>query len=309
MRSLLIGAIGQLGTDLRRVLGDDCVGVDWPELDVRNVGQAQALLREQRPAVVINCAAQTNVDLCEDEVESAFAVNALGALHVTRAAAEVGAALVYISTDYVFGAAGVRTTPYDENDPPGPINVYGASKLAGEHLTLAYHPRALVVRTCGLYGHAGARGKGGNFVNTMLRLAREGKPIRVVNDQRLSPTSTVECAAKLVELIQHDAVGIYHVAAPDTCTWYEFAAAIFEEQGLPVDLRAIASDQYPMRARRPAMSALRSTRLGSVGVTSCRPWRAMLREYLQNTERFGRTAPASHASSAANVEQELGRHG
>jgi len=281
MRILLIGGSGQLGTDLRRMVPGECVPLDWPELDVQNQAQVRATLEAYAPDVVVNCAAQTNVDGCEDEPEAAFSVNAVGALHVVKCAQEVGAAVVYISTDYVFGAAGARATAYIESDTPGPINVYGASKLAGEHLTLTYNRRALVVRTCGLYGHAGARGKGGNFVNTMLRLAREGKPIRVVSDQRLSPTSTVECAGRIVALIEREAVGIYHVAASDSCTWYEFAQAIFEEDGLEVDLRAVSSDQYLMRARRPAMSALRSTRLNEIGVAPCRPWRALLREYLQ----------------------------
>jgi dTDP-4-dehydrorhamnose reductase len=281
VRTLLIGANGQLGTDLRRVLRGEWTGLDWPEFDVRSAAQVRAAISAHLPDVVINCAAQTNVDQCEDEPAEALSVNADGARHVAEGARDAGAAIVYISTDYVFGAAGACDRAYDEGARPGPINVYGASKLAGEHFTLAGNSRALIVRTCGLYGHAGARGKGGNFVNTMLRLAHEGKPIRVVNDQRLSPTSTVECAVKIVELIEHATVGICHVAAPDHCTWHEFAAAIFAEAGLAVDLQAISSDQYPQRARRPAMSALRSSRLGEIGVAPCRPWRTMLREYLQ----------------------------
>lgn len=282
MRTALIGATGQLGTDLRRVLTDDVVALDWPEFDVRREEQVQAVFQRYRPEVVINCAAQTDVDLCEDEPAAAFAVNALGAMHVARGAEPIEAAVVYISTDFVFGRAGARDEPYTEVDLPAPISVYGATKLGGEHATLAYNSGALVVRTCGLYGTAGARGKGGNFVETMLRLAGRGEPIRVVNDQRLSPTSTTECAARLCALIEKQARGVVHVAAPDSCTWFEFAQAIFAHERLDVDLRPVASAEFPRRARRPAMSALRSIRLDDFGVPPCRPWQEMLHAYLRS---------------------------
>jgi dTDP-4-dehydrorhamnose reductase len=280
MRVLIIGAQGQLGTDLRRVLPADTVGMDLPAFDVCRADQVRAVLARERPDCVINCAAQTNVDRCELEPGEAFAVNAHGAMHVAQAAAEVGARVIYISTDYVFGGDGERAEPYTESDRPMPLNVYGASKLAGEHLTLAYQPRSLVVRTSGLYGHAGARGKGGNFVETMLRLAASQKLIRVVADQRLSPTSTVELADRLVALLQCNAQGIVHVAAADGCTWFEFAREIFAVVGLEVDLQPVATSEYPVQALRPALSALRSERLEALGVPPCRAWRAMLREYL-----------------------------
>ena len=279
-RILIIGANGQLGTDLRQVLAGECSGVDWPEFDVQREEQVREFLRAQRPEVVVNCAALTNVDQCEDEPGPAFAVNAMGALNVARAAQEIGAAVVYISTDYVFGGEASREMAYTEDDLPAPLNIYGASKLAGEFLTQAYSTRALIVRTCGLYGHAGARGKGGNFVETMLRLATTGRPIRVVDDQRLSPTSTTECAAKLKALIECGASGLYHVAAPDSCTWFEFARTIFEFSGLNVDVTPICTAEYPVRARRPALSALTSRRLAQADVPPCRPWREMLQEYL-----------------------------
>jgi dTDP-4-dehydrorhamnose reductase len=278
---LIIGANGQLGTDLRRVFADKCTGVDWPEFDVQRQNQVRDFLREQRPEVVINCAALTNVDQCEDESGPAFAVNAIGAMNVARAAEEIGGTVVYISTDYVFGGDTSRKAPYTEDDPPAPLNVYGTSKLAGEFLTRAYNTRTRIVRTCGLYGHAGARGKGGNFVETMLRLAKGAQPVRVVDDQRLSPASTAECATKVKALVECGARGLYHVASSDSCTWFEFAQAIFEYQGLTVSLSPISSAEYPVRARRPAFSALTSQRLAQANVPPCRPWREMLREYLQ----------------------------
>lgn len=280
VRIILIGANGQLGTDLRRQLPGEVVGLDWPQFDVRSEEQVQTAMQDHRPDLVINCAAQTNVDLCEDESAEAFAINALGAMHVARWAENVGAAVMFISTDYVFGAAEPRAEPYTEEDLPGPVNVYGAGKLAGEQLTLAYNSHALVVRTSGLYGHAGARGKGGNFVETMLRLAHEGKPIKVVHDQRLTPTATMDLATRLAALSETNTLGVLHIAARDSCTWFEFAQTIFEHKQLDVDLQPINSAEFPTRARRPAMSALASVRLEQAGITPCRSWREMLHEYL-----------------------------
>lgn len=280
MKFLVIGSRGQLGTDLLDVLPPDTVGVDYPELDVRQPGAVRALLQRERPGWVINCAAQTHVDRCEQEPVEAFQVNALGALHVAHAAAEVGARVLFISTDYVFGGDLERLAPYTELDRPAPLGVYAASKLAGEQLTLANQPRGLVVRTAGLYGHAGARGKGGNFVETMLRLGAAGQPVRVVHDQRLCPTSSRAFAERLVAVLAADVAGILHVAAPDSCTWYEFARAIFELAGLRVDLQPIPSSAYPTPARRPSFSALTSIRADHYGLAPCPPWRGMLRDYL-----------------------------
>lgn len=281
MKILLIGGAGQLGRDLRVELEGDVVPLDLPEFDITDARQVAAAMESHRPDVVINCAAQTNVDGCEGAAEEAFAINALGAWHVARFASDIGAAVMYISTDYVFGGAGNHLLGYAETDMPAPVNVYGASKLAGEQLTMAYNSRSAVVRTCGLYGHAGARGKGGNFVETMLRLAGQGKALRVVNDQILSPTSTVECAMKVTKLVESSARGVFHVAASDQCSWYEFARAIFDRYGMNVDLTPIPTSEYPTPARRPAMSALRTERLPEVGIEPCRTWREMLHEYLE----------------------------
>ncbi len=279
-KTTLIGAAGQLGRDLQAVLSGPLMLLDLPEFDITDAAQVEAALEEQRPDVVINTAAQTNVDGCESAAREAFAVNALGALHVARAAVGIGAYLIYVSTDYVFGAAGMRASAYVESDQPGPVSVYGASKLAGEQLTSAYQPDSLVLRTSGLYGHAGARGKGGNFVETMLRLGGQGQALRVVDDQVVSPTSTVGCAAKIAALMELRPQGIVHVAAADSCSWHEFAREIFAQQQMAVDLTPIPTSEYPTPARRPAFSSLRSERLAELGVAPCRGWREMLHEYL-----------------------------
>jgi dTDP-4-dehydrorhamnose reductase len=283
MRTLIVGALGQLGSDLAPALAGlgEVVGVDLPEFDIAERDSVARGLTAHRPDVVVNCAAWTNVEEAEDHADAALRVNALGALHVARAAAEHGARLVYISTDYVFGEAAGRLLPYVESDRPAPLNVYGATKLAGEHLTLAACPQALVVRTASLYGHAGARGKGGNFVETMLRLAVTGKPVRVVADQRMTPTSTTALSRALATALAQRVSGVLHLAARDACSWYEFAAAIFEHQGLKVDLTPIRAVEYPARARRASFSALGSERLEALGLPAMPTWREMLSEYLE----------------------------
>ncbi|MEW6252961.1 MAG: dTDP-4-dehydrorhamnose reductase [Planctomycetota bacterium] len=311
-RSVVLGARGQLGTDLCRRLGAAAVGLDLPEFDATCERQVADAFQRLRPEVVINCVAQTNVDQCEREAEQAFAANALTALHVARQAERCGAAVVFISTDYVFGGpcgtgweplpqaieGAPRGGPYTEADAPTPVNVYGATKLAGEHLTSAYNPRSYIVRTSGLYGHAGARGKGGNFVETMLRLAAEAttakrgraapqaaesrRAIRVVNDQRLSPTSTLVLADRLAALMRTGRYGLYHIAAADSCTWYEFARAVLQHADFAGDVRPIPSSEYPLPARRPACSALGTVRLPAANVPLCPTWREMLAEYMQN---------------------------
>ncbi len=282
MRIALIGAAGQLGHDLLEVLDADVCALDLPAFDVTDAAQVDEVLRAERPDCVINCAAATNVDGCEDDPEAAWRVNALGAGYVAQAAAALRARVVFISTDYVFGLAGARDAAYVESDPPGPISMYGVTKLAGEYLTAAGNRRHLIVRSCGLYGHAGARGKGGNFVETIRRLARERASLRIVHDQRLSPTSTRALADRLARLLDTDATGTLHVAARDHCTWYEFAQAIVELVGADTKVEPIRSCDYPMKARRPAMSALSSERLAHLGIEPCPPWREMLAQYLQD---------------------------
>ncbi len=280
MRTLIIGARGQLGSDLAQALPGQVCGVDLPELDVRNAGQVRAAVREAAPDHVINCAAQTNVDRCEGEPLEALVVDALGALHVAKAAAEIGAELAYISTDYVFGALPPRAEAYGEDEPPAPLNVYGVSKLAGEHMSRAGHPDPLVVRTCGLYGRAGARGKGGNFVETMLRLAAAGRPIRVVNDQRVSPTSTVYCARAIAELLAARVTGVVHIVASGSCTWFEFAREIFTCLYPDAEPMPISSGEYAAAAKRPPVSALCSTRLAELGMPAAPTWQELLHAYM-----------------------------
>ncbi len=265
MRVLLIGAGGQLGTDIRHLWSqDEVVGVTHQDLDVTDTAAVQAAVEHHRPEVVVNTAAYHRVDECESQVARSFAVNAEGALNAARAAAGTGSAVVFISTDYVFdGQAGV---PVTEDTPPNPLNVYGVSKLAGELLVRQANPRHLVVRSSGLYGVAGASGKGGNFVETMIRLAREGRPIKVVDDEALAQTSTADLAIALRALVASERYGLYHVANSGGQSWFRFAQMIFERLGLSPDLSPTTSREFGAAATRPPFSVLESGRLPVLGI-------------------------------------------
>jgi dTDP-4-dehydrorhamnose reductase len=282
MKVAVIGAKGQLGQDLLKALeekGDEAIALAHEDLDVTDLEATRRTIREIAPHVVVNTAAFHKVDLCEDEPAQTFAVNASGARHVAMACAEAGAVAVFFSTDYVFG--GEKREPYREEDRPNPLSVYGVSKLAGELATRITLERHFVIRTTGLYGLAGASGKGGNFVETMLRLAREGKSIRVVEDQVLTPTYTVDLAERVVQLLHTDAYGLYHMTSTGECSWYEFARTIFELAGLTVDLSPTTSTEFGAKARRPAYSVLDNVRMREVGIPEFRPWREALKAYLE----------------------------
>lgn len=286
MNVAIIGAIGQLGTDLVRALGEaggyETRALTHDEIEVADPEAVRAALTQARPNVVVNCAAFHRVDECEDRPEDAMRVNALGALHVARACASLGALCVYVSTDYVF--SGEQRRPYVESDAPGPINVYGASKLAGEHLTVLTSPRWLVVRTASLFGVTPARAKKGNFVETMLAKARAGDTIRVVDDIRMSPTYAHDAARALERLIRQGAVGYLHLTNAGSCTWHEFATQILASAGLGARVVPVRSSEYPTRARRPKDSSLASLRVDD-GVRRClRPWRDALAAYLADRQ-------------------------
>ncbi len=295
MRTVLIlGANGQLGTELQRALRGSRV-VPWTraELDVCDHEKAGRLLSELRPDVVVNTTAFHRVDLCESQPEATFLVNAVAPYRLARLAAELGFTLLHFSTDYVFD--GSSRVPYTEEDPPNPLSVYGLSKLTGERLVQRYAPRHFVLRTTGLYGAVGSTGKGGNFVETMIRLGKTGNPVRVVGDQVCTPTWTGDLARAVTALLAREGeasvpYGLYHLTSAGACSWFEFAAAIFELCGMTVDLRPITSDEYAAPASRPAYSVLAHRRWLAAGFQDLRPWRDGLRDYL---EQKGHREPAA----------------
>jgi dTDP-4-dehydrorhamnose reductase len=287
---VIIGSTGQLGTDLQPALAEFRVtGLRHTDLDVCDAGRARAVLRELRPDAVVNTSAFHKVDVCEDEPAATFAVNATGAYNLARLAAELDYTLVHFSSDYVFDGRG--RVPYRETDLAAPISVYGASKLAGEHLVRAYAPRHFVVRTTGLYGVAGASGKGGNFVETMIRLGKAG-PVRVVDDQVMTPTATADLARAVAALLTREgepgvAYGLYHVTSAGQCSWYFFAKTIFELCGMQVGLSPITTAESGSKARRPAFSVLDHGRWMAAGFTELRPWREALHDYLRAKGHVG----------------------
>jgi dTDP-4-dehydrorhamnose reductase len=279
MRTLLIGANGQLGQELRRVYADhDLIPLTHADLDVADLKQSETVLDRYAPDLILNTAAYHRVDECEEFPAKAYEVNALAVRHLAQWAKAHGAALVHFSTDYVFD--GTLKRPYTETDLPCPLSAYGVSKLAGEHFIRAIHEQHFIIRTCGLYGVAGSSGKGGNFIELMLRLARDGKDIKVVGDQELTPTSAKELARKVRQLVDTGVYGLYHITNNGACSWYQFAAAIFELSGLTARLEPTTSVAFAARAVRPAYSVLDNANLRSLGLDDLRPWRDALADYL-----------------------------
>lgn len=289
----VLGASGQLGTDVLRVAeerGVDGVGLDHDDVEVRDPATIRDAFEEADPRAVINCAAFHAVDACESEPGKAFAVNATGALHVAREAHEVGARTLYVSTDYVFGGGKpvpdepgptYPETSYVEDDGAAPLNVYGASKLSGEHLTLQADPEALVARTSSLFGVQGARGKGGgNFVETMLGFADDGTDLTVVDDQWMTPTYTRHAADALLDLADADATGRVHVTNPESCTWYDLAEHAVRSAGYDVAVDPVPHTEYPTEAERPLNSALHTALLEKIRGDPLPPWREAVEAYL-----------------------------
>ena len=282
MKLAIIGANGQLGSDIvlaARARGIESLALTHSDCDVRDAPSlARALTLLGAGDVAINTAALHKTDEVEARASDAVGINTLGAFNVARAAGNRGARCVYVSTDYVFD--GTKRTPYVESDSPNPLNVYGATKAAGEAL-VGWFEGSMIVRVSALFGIAGSSGKGGNFVETMIERTRGGEAPRVVDDIVTSPTSTADAAALLLELLGRRASpGIYHIANDGSCSWREFADEIFSLCGLAVRAQPIHSRDYPAAARRPAYSALASERLGALDLRM-RPWREALADYVR----------------------------
>ena len=286
MKILLIGANGQLGSDLVRTLTDvDLAPLTHRDVDICEAVGLRETLRRHAPDVVINTAAYHKVDECETNVEKTFAVNTHGVRNLALACKGQGCALLHMSTDYVFGGDARRRTPYAETDPPSPINVYGIAKLAGEHFVRYILDRYWIVRSQWLYGVAGASGKGGNFVELMLRLAREGRDIKVVSDQVGSPTRTLDLARKIAQLVKTEHYGLYHVTNRGACTWYQFAGKIWNLSGLNPNAEPTTTAAFGAVATRPAYSVLDNAALRAIGLDDMQPWEEALAAYLEQRKQ------------------------
>jgi len=295
MKVLVIGANGQLGSDLVKVFqaaGDTVVPATHAQLDVCSPDQVSDAITNAKPDVVISTASFHRVEDCETKPELAFQVNGTGAMNLAIACQRSGAVLVNYSTDYVFD--GKKNGANEVTDLPAPLSVYGASKVLGEHLVAAYSDRHFIIRTCGLYGVAGSSGKGGNFVETMLKKAMAGDAIRVVNDQVLTPTYTADLAEATRKLILTGKYGLYHVSSEGQCSWYEFTRYIFECAGLNASLSPVSSSAFTSPVKRPANSVLSKAKLQAAGI-SIPSWKDALPRYLEERSRKNAPTPASVA--------------
>lgn len=279
MRIVVIGSTGQLGTDLIKILQreHEVIGLVHKEIEVSDY-KSCLILKNYQPDVIINTAAFHKTDLCEDEPVRAFMINSIGAKNISKLSKEIGATSVFISTDYVF--SGSKETPYTEDDIPSPINAYGISKLAGEFFTIQ-NPRHYVFRVASLFGVAGASGKGGNFVETMITKAKANETISVVDDMWMSPTNTKDVSVVMNEIIGRNLpFGVWHVTNEGYCTWFQFAKEIFTLTNLNPDLKAIETKQLQYIAKRPRFSALQSIKLHEYNI-KVRKWKEALLDYLR----------------------------
>jgi dTDP-4-dehydrorhamnose reductase len=288
MRILVIGSGGQVGVELMRTSwppGSEVAGLPHGRLDITDAAAVERAIRTAGCDLVVNAAGYTAVDRAESEVQAAFAVNRDGAAHVAAASASADVPLIHLSTDYVFD--GTKRGPYVEDDPVAPINVYGTSKAAGEADVRRCTPRHIILRTSWVYG-----AHGHNFVKTMLRLGRERREIRVVDDQTGSPTAAADLAAGIAEIARKlsrlaDPWGTYHLCGGGATTWCEFARRIFELRSHPSEapvVRPTSSTDFAAAARRPANSRLDCQRIKAVFGIACPPWQASLARVLPGIE-------------------------
>lgn len=283
MKVLLTGSNGQLGRELTRQLekkGIDYVGYDIPEFDVTDKDKMTAIIVKEQPTVIINCGALTNVDGCETQKELAMAINAVGPKYLAEIARDQNIVLVQVSTDYVFDGGGITLNgalrPYVETDPIDPKTVYGESKAAGEKAVSETAPKYFIIRTAWLYGD------GNNFVKTMLELASKHPKLTVVNDQVGSPTSTVDLAGAIIDLIDTEHYGYYHGTCEGQCSWYDFAVEIFRLSKIDIPVEPVTSEQFVRPAPRPKYSVLENKALNDLKMNHFRPWQVALAEYLKN---------------------------
>lgn len=289
----IIGSNGQLGYDLQRALSGQralhhkgtgqVIPLTHRDIEITDPVMVENVLSNIRPDTVINTAAFHRVEDCEAEYAKAFLTNAIGPRNLAQTCQKLGATLVHVTTDYVFD--GTKREPYMEEDAPNPINTYGVSKLAGEYFIRNLCQKHLIIRTSGLFGIVGCRVKGGNFIDTMLRLANERAEIAVVDDQTVSPSYTLDVAQRIAELLPLRTYGIFHVTNSGQCSWYEFASKIFELAGPRVNLRRTSQEEMRSKIKRPRYTVLASSRIEVLGLRPLRPWQEALVAYMAERKK------------------------
>ncbi len=279
MKIALVGANGQLGMDLQAAFaGEECTGLTHSDIEIGDEESVNRVISTLKPDVVINTAAYHKVDDCEKFPDRAYRINSLGALNLAKICTANDATLVHISTDYVFD--GEKRAPYVESDLPHPLNVYAVTKVAGEHFVRANAEKHFIVRSSGLYGHNPCRAKGGrNFIDTMLKIAKEKPEVRVVNDEVLTPTNTRALALQIYALVKTEAYGLYHATNNESCSWYDFAKEIFRLAGLTVNLVPASAKDFPSPVKRPSYSVLDNQNLRLLGKDIMPVWRESLADY------------------------------
>jgi len=281
MKILITGANGQLGRELNNQLSDkhSLLLTERDNLDISDMDSVHSYIKENKPDLVINAAAYTAVDLCEENVELAYKVNALGPRNLAIITNDYDIPLVHISTDYVFDGEGIKDAEgnvrlYDEFDITSPVSVYGKTKLEGENFVLRHNPRHFVIRTAWLYGD------GSNFVKTMLKLSESYKELKVVDDQIGSPTSTFELVKGIEQLINSKQYGVYHGTCECICSWYDFAKEIFRIKGINIEVVPCTSEEYPRPAKRPAHSGLDNRMFRMNFNYKFSDWKTAIKKYL-----------------------------
>jgi dTDP-4-dehydrorhamnose reductase len=280
MKLAVIGANGQLGTDLVEVLSTqhDVIELNHADIEITSIDNVKNVLSSIKADVVLNTAAYHIVPEAEKFPEKAFLINGVGPLNLAKVCQDLNTPLVHYSTDYVFD--GEKQKPYTEDDRPNPLSVYANTKLTGEYFALNYSDKSYVIRVSGIYGKVPCRAKGGNFITTMIRLAKEKPEIRVVNDEVLTPTPTYWIAKNTAELIKTNAFGLYHMSFQGDFSWYEFAKVIWETLGLKTPLYSASVKDFPLIVKRPFYSVLENKNLKKIGIDVMPAWREALTQFL-----------------------------
>jgi len=279
----VIGSNGQLGSDLVKTFmqsGNEVVSLTHSDINIEDITSVQKVLYDIKPEVILNTAAFHVVPKCEDDPVRAFQINSLGTLNMAKVSNEINALNLYYSTDYVFD--GEKKSPYIESDKPNPLNVYAATKLTGEFFTLNYSLKSVVLRISGIYGEVPCRAKGGNFITTMIKAAKEKPEVKVVNDEILTPTPTKSIAEKTLEIINKELKGLYHLTCEGQCSWYEFAEVIFSTLEFKTPLSPISVKDMPMVVKRPTYSVLENEKAKQSGISNMPYWKDALVEFLNS---------------------------
>lgn len=283
MKIIIIGANGQLGTDLVEQFSvkHEVIPLIQEDIEISDPQSVQKVLGQHQPEVVINTAAYHKVDDCENNPVKSFEINGLGAKYLATSCRELNAKLIHISTDYIFD--GKQSIPYIEDDLPNPLNVYANTKLAGEYFVQQETDNYIIARVSGIYGKTRCMAKGNNFINTMLRLYREGKHLKVVTDEIVTPTWTVEISRQIAVMIEKDLRGLFHMTQEGACSWHEFASAIFEILDMNIEIEKATVKSFPAPIKRPHYSVLENKALKAADCNIMKNWKDALTEFLKQT--------------------------